>query len=91
MVFLNIHYKKGFDFITEKDLAEQISYWFFIYLLYSLRRRDEKVRKKSGIVKLKKIFRADKDLEKWFLDFVSKARQYFSKREKKLSMFFDYF
>ena len=33
VTYLNLQYKKS-DYITEYDLAEKISYWFYVYFLY---------------------------------------------------------
>ncbi|MEO2264698.1 MAG: hypothetical protein ABGW49_02300, partial [Nitrosopumilus sp.] len=34
MSYIHIKYQKNFEYISEKKLAEQISYWFYINLLY---------------------------------------------------------
>jgi len=85
MSFLTINYKKNLDHIEEENLAEQISYWFYIYFLYSTKTNNQ------GIKKLKRSFRKDEDLEKWFLLFVESAKEYYSKRKDRLTVFFDDF
>ena len=85
MSFLSVNYKKNLDYIKEENLAEQISYWFYIYFLYSAKTKNH------GIKKLKKIFKKDKEIEVWFSDFVLSAKQYYSKRRDNLTVFFDDF
>lgn len=85
MSFLSIYYKKNLDYIKEEDLAEQISYWFYIYFLYSNKTKN------LGIEKLKKIFKNDKEMDEWFSDFVQTAKQYYDERSINLNEFFDKF
>ena len=85
MSFLTINYKKNLDHIEEKNLAEQISYWFYIYFLYSTKTNNQ------GIKKLKKSFKKNKDIEIWFTDFVELAKQHYTKRRNNLTVFFDDF
>ena len=85
MSFLTINYKKYFDRIEEKNLAEQISYWFYTYFLYSTKTNNH------GIKKLRKSFNKDKDIEVWFRDFVESVKQHYTKRSDNLTIFFDNF
>ena len=85
MSFLTIRYRSNFDYIQEKDLVEQISYWFYIYFTYSIEKKEK------GIKNLKKIFRKDKEFEKWFLDFVILSKQYYLKRTDNLTVFLNNF
>lgn len=87
MAYLNIFYKKYFDFITETDLAEQISSWFFSFMLFSLSKKSNNLHDKKTITKLKKIFRDDQELKNWFMDLVCESSQYYYKRAMNLRTF----
>ena len=85
MSFLTIYYKKNLEYITEDNLVEEISYWFYIYFLYSSKTNNH------GIKKLKKVFKNDKETKEWFSEFVVLAKQYYTKRRDNLTIFFNDF
>ncbi len=68
MSFLRIKYRKNFESIPEQDLAEQISYWFYTFLLY------------RGDAKLKKVLEDDANLRRWYKGFVRDAKRHYSER-----------
>lgn len=68
MMYLHIKYSKNFESISEYDLSEQISYWFFTFLLYSAPK------------KLKKILTSDEELSRWFTSFFLEAKSYYTQR-----------
>lgn len=76
MSFVNMKYHKNFDIISEENLANQISYWFYTNLLY----QEPTQNKISSIQKIKKIFAQDNELEKWYLNFLKEAKQYYKDR-----------
>ncbi|MGI9566510.1 MAG: hypothetical protein ACR2LL_05795 [Nitrosopumilus sp.] len=83
MSFLNIKYRRYFESILEKDLAEQISYWFYTYLLYQ--RKSSKTDNKKdtvhlGVQKLQRIFDRDKELKDWYVEFFKEAETYYQNR-----------
>lgn len=80
MSFLNIKFRKYFESITEKELSEQISFWFYTYLLYSNAQRKKKG--VSGLEKLQRIFERDADLQKWYKEFFTEAENYYKDRTK---------
>ncbi len=69
MSFIHIKYRRNFESISEVELAEQISYWFYTFLLY---------RDKSQ--KLKNILASDAHLQKWYMDFFNQAKNYYIQR-----------
>ena len=77
MSYVHIKYQRDFENISEEKLAEQISYWFYVNLLYQPISKDKK---KLGISKLNSIFEDDAELEKWFLVFFREATKYFQSR-----------
>lgn len=85
MSFLAEVYRKNIDYIPEKDLAEQMSYWFYIYFLYSSRRKNHK---QPNIKKLKRVLK-ETELEKWFFDFIIKAKDTHGKKQRNLDLFID--
>ncbi len=82
MSFLNFKYRKFYEFISEKDLSEQISYWFYSCLLYQNHKKGKK--EISGIEKLQAIFKKDKEIAIWYKDFFDEAESYFKERSRVL-------
>ena len=78
MAFLNIKYRRYFESISEDDLSEQISFWFYTYLLYQ--RKSSKSKNSIGIQKLQHIFERDSELKNWFHGFFSEAQNYYKDR-----------
>lgn len=71
--YLTIKYRESFESIEEKDLADQISYWFYTYLLIPSG--------KSGISesKLRKIFE-DRQIRNWYCEFVDESKTFYKSR-----------
>ena len=78
MSFIHVKFRRNFEAIDEKDLAEQISLWFYTYLLYDA--EQKKRGKPASIKNLKKLFSRDEDLHKWYMEFVNEANDYYEKR-----------
>ena len=78
MSFIHTKYRRNFESISEKDLAEQISLWFYTYLLYDV--ESKKNGKSASIKKLQKILDQDDKLNDWYLKFVKEANNYYAKR-----------
>jgi hypothetical protein len=77
MSYIHIKYQKNFEHISEEKLAEQISYWFYVNLLYSpIQKNNTHV----GINSLNPIFTTDKELKKWFLVFFKESTKYYHER-----------
>ena len=77
MSYVHIKYQRNFEHMSEEKLAEQISYWFYINLLY------QPIQKKvnnTGISGLNEIFEMDKELKKWFLIFFKESKKYYYER-----------
>ena len=68
MLYLHIKYRSGFEIMYEHDLAEQVSYWFYTFLMYKC------------IDKLKIILANDGDIHDWYTDFIQQAKLYYSNR-----------
>ena len=68
MMYLHIKYHKNFDTISEYDLSEQISYWFYTFLLYSSPNR------------LINILSSDESLYTWYTSFYREAKSYYAQR-----------
>jgi len=80
MSFIAVKYRKNFENIPEHLLAEQISFWFYTNLLYSPDFRYNKKKENVGTRKLKAIFKGDKELKKWYMDFVQEAKIFYRTR-----------
>ena len=79
MSYIHIKYKRNYEEISEEDLAEEISYWFYTFLLFE--KTKSKLKKdQSGIKKLQKIFKNDIEIQKWYLDFFTDAENYYKQR-----------
>ena len=78
MSYVHIKYQRDFERIGEERLAEQISYWFYVNLLYQPVQRKEI--ENTGIRKLNPIFEIEPELKKWFLIFFRESKKYFHQR-----------
>ncbi len=84
MSFLNIKYRRNFEFISEQDLADQISYWFYTNLLYYPILQSDKKKWTLRKRKLQHIFQEDEELRKWYFDFFQEAKRFYMKRVQML-------
>ena len=80
MSYLNFKYRKFYEFISEKDLSEQISYWFYTCMLYQNQRKGKNTL--SGVEKLHAIFKKDKEIASWYNTFFKESELYFKNRTK---------
>jgi len=78
MSYVHIKYQRNFESISEKQLAEQISYWFYINLLYNPIGKNTST--SNGIKGLDVVFEDDDELKKWFLLFFKSAIKYYQLR-----------
>ncbi len=78
MSYTHIKYQKNFEYISEEKLAEQISYWFYINLLYQPIQKNNTTN--TGIKNLNQIFEDDSELKKWFLVFFRESTKYYHER-----------
>ena len=78
MSYVHIKYQRNFEHISEEKLAEQISYWFYINLLYQPMQKNNT--KYTGIESLNPIFEDDQELKKWFLVFFKDSTKYYHER-----------
>ncbi len=78
MSYVHIKYQRDFEHMTEERLAEQMSYWFYINLLYRPARKDDVGT--AGINGLNPLFDSDAELKKWFHVFFKESKKYFYER-----------
>lgn len=76
MSYVHLKYQRHFENITEENLAEQISYWFYVNLLYHPMGNNDDI----GIESLNPIFQDDPELKKWFLIFFRDSIKYYHER-----------
>jgi len=74
MAYLQIKYHRKYENISEEELAEQISYWFYTALLIS------RPGKRKPISKLKYILEKDQELFQWYYKFYREAKLFYEKR-----------
>jgi hypothetical protein len=87
MTYLNIKYQNNFEQISEEDLANKISYWFFTTLLVPT--KFGRTQKKSGIeINLwKKVLNGHPDIKKWYYNYVNEAIDFFEKKFTEIKKF----
>ena len=78
MSYVHIKYNRSFEHISEENLAEQISYWFYINLLYKPIQKNNTTN--MGIDSLNILFDDDAELKKWFLVFFKESKKYYYER-----------
>lgn len=67
---------------NEQKIGEMISLWFYITLLYFPRLLGNK--KNNSQKLLYKVLRKDQELQRWFLDFITEAKNFYKQRSKML-------
>ncbi|MCJ8306650.1 MAG: hypothetical protein HRU07_06325 [Nitrosopumilus sp.] len=77
MLFLTMKYSKNFESISEQDLADQISFWFYTSLLYNSKQHLDKRKRTMGVKKLMKVFQDDEDLAKWYVLFFNETKSFY--------------
>ncbi len=78
MSYIHIKYQRNFEHISEEKLAEQISYWFYVNLLYQPIQKNNTAN--MGIKSLNPVFEDDPELKKWFLVFFRESTKYYHER-----------
>lgn len=84
MTYLNVKYQNNFEQINEEDLANQISYWFYTTLLVPSRLSSASKRFSLEIKQWKKVINGDKELQKWYYNFVDEAITFYNTRFQKI-------
>lgn len=77
MLFLTIKYSKNLEHISEQNLADQISFWFYTSLLYNPKLHLDKRKKTLGVKKLMQIFQDDEELAKWYVLFFNETKAFY--------------
>lgn len=80
LTYLSIKYLENFEHIEERDLAEQISAWYFTQLLIPRR-----INAKPSIEyekRYKKIIKENTELRKWYQGFLDEATKFYEERFK---------
>ncbi len=84
MTYLNVKYQNNFEQIEEKDLANQISIWFYTNLLVPARFRTSSKHTSLEMKQWKKIIQEDKSIAKWYYEFVDEAIKFYNTRFSRL-------
>lgn len=80
MSYIHIKYSRYFESISENDLADQISLWFYTYFLYDSSGNTKSTKTLPGIKKLQKVLDQDIELKNWYLKFVQESDKYYRDR-----------
>ena len=78
MSYVHIKYQRNFEHVSEEKLAEQMSYWFYINLLYQPVKKSHTAG--TGIDGLNHIFEEDSELRGWFQSFFKESKKYYYQR-----------
>lgn len=84
MTYLNVKYQNNFEQIEEKELANQISIWFYTNLLVPARFRSSGRRSSLEVKQWRKIVNEESNLKKWYYGFVNEAIKFYNVRFNKL-------
>ncbi len=75
MSFIHVKYARNLESIIEQDLAEQISYWFYTFLMYPhLHSRKTQGRAK----RMRRMLEGDEDLHGWYSEFFHNASAHYA-------------
>ena len=84
MSFIHIKYQQKSENITEQELAEQISLWFYTNLLYNSIKNTANNKEKATdetilTSKLSQVLVKDPNLKKWYDNFLKEIKKYHKK------------
>jgi len=77
MLFLTTKYSKNLESISEHDLANQISFWFYTSILYNSKQYLDKRKRTLGVKKLMRIFQDDEELANWYMSFFNQTKAFY--------------
>ena len=80
MSFIHIKYSRNFESISEENLAEQISYWFYTFLQYYEGAGPHAAEAKKRINSVRMALLEDAELRTWYRKFFGDAMDYYKKR-----------
>lgn len=78
MTYISVKYQNNYEQIEEKDLADQISLWFYSHLLIPTKLGSSNT--SVDLKKWNKIFSGDNELKKWFFDFLDETIKFYQDR-----------
>ena len=80
MSFIHAKYADKFESISEADLAEQVSYWFYTFLQYCVDAVHSTPNTQIQINGIKKLLQRDSELGVWYRGFYTQAMNHYKKR-----------
>ncbi len=80
MLFVHAKYAKQFESISEADLAEQMSYWFYTFLQYYGGSGPHAKPARARMDRVKKMLQHDPELREWYREFFVQATTYHKER-----------
>lgn len=80
LTYLSIKYQNNFEYIEEKDLADQISYWFYTSLLLPSRLSSKSKEFHMNVRAWKKVFEGDQELKDWYYKFLNESIKFYEDR-----------
>jgi len=80
LTYLAVKYQDYFEYISEKDLAEQISFWYYTHLLIPSGTAARK-QTASELKQWYKLFtKGDNELKQWYQKFLDETVDFYKKR-----------
>jgi len=80
MSFIHVKYSRNYESICEPDLAEQISYWFYTFLLYADPGGAHAGGPGGRAGRTAAMLGADGEMHDWYADFFRRARGHYIER-----------
>ncbi|MCY4492210.1 MAG: hypothetical protein OXC46_12230 [Thaumarchaeota archaeon] len=80
MSFVHAKYAKMFESISEIDLAEQVSYWFYTFLQYYGNAGPHAKHARVRMDKVKNMLQHDPELSIWYREFYIQSTDYYRDR-----------
>lgn len=78
MDYIHVRHAKGFESISEHGLAEQVSCWFYTYMLYYRHPRSARIPQRS--VKTRRMLHDDSNMYRWYREFFDEAQDHYKSR-----------
>lgn len=80
MTYIFVKYQSYYEYISEIDLANQISYWFYTQLMIPSKSGHLDSYSQLEFRNWKKIFNDDSELKQWYYNFLNEAINFYEDR-----------
>ncbi len=87
MYYIQKKYQNNYDAIHEKDLADQISYWFFTVLLINYPNKSKNNKNFTETQKINLVLNDNENLKKWYFKFIKEVKTFYLKKNSLVKNF----